>query len=88
MARIESARRRVRIARYVIVGAAATVFAGLGVAARASHPGHAATKQAASAQAAIPGASSFALAAGATGASSTISPAPSSAPAVVQSAGS
>lgn len=96
-ARMDSARRRVRIARYVIGGTAAALFAGAGVAVRMAHPGtHGRHATSASALAAIPSEpSAFQNALGvssssdSSNSSSSISPAPApSAPVVVQSSGS
>ena len=89
--RMDAARRRVRIARYVIAAAAAGAFAGAGLVARAAHPGtHGSSK---SAQASIPAEPSlFQQAAAQSGLSGSgggsVSSAPSSSPAVVQSSGS
>jgi len=99
--RVESARRRVRVARYVIGGTAAALFAGAGVAVRMAHPGTHGHHSAAAAQAAIPiepsafqnavvqSSSTLAPSASSSSSSSSISPAPApSAPVVVQSSGS
>jgi hypothetical protein len=93
--RIDSARRRLQVTRYAVGIAAAGVFAGGVAVARAAHPGsgHHST----SVQAAIPSESdSVAAAAQSSGlgaasgdsSGSSISPAPSTSPPVVQSSGS
>jgi hypothetical protein len=88
--RMDAARRRVRIARYVIAAAAAGAFAGAGLVARAAHPGTHGSST--SAQAAIPAEPSLFQQAAAQSTfgsgGGSVSSAPASSPPVVQSSGS
>ncbi|HUZ81643.1 MAG TPA: hypothetical protein VMU73_05305 [Gaiellaceae bacterium] len=84
---MESARRRVRIARYGITVVAAGALAAGAVVVRAAHPGKHSGQTTLAAQAAVPGESStFQQAAGQS--SSSVSPAPAGGAPVVQSSGS
>ncbi|HVC88766.1 MAG TPA: hypothetical protein VNC40_15255 [Gaiellaceae bacterium] len=88
---MDSARRRVRIARYVIGAVAAGAFAATAVVVRTAHPGT--HGRAASAQASIPAPSSaFQQAAAQSGVfgsgGGSVSSAPASSSPVVQSSGS